>query len=156
MSTEYNTEQQLITGILNHGVDVLEFAQTSENLEKYISRISEEKLNYPVPKLKIDKQWFMPKEYKNLDIEEFLINQCPKENYERLMIELQEYKNRDLLDLLRQMKYIVDVLKEKNIIWGVGRGSSVASYILYLLGVHKVDSIKYNLPIEEFFKGGEK
>jgi DNA polymerase III alpha subunit len=35
----------------------------------------------------------------------------------------------------------------------VGRGSSVASYVLFLIGVHKIDPIKYELPIEEFFKG---
>jgi DNA polymerase III alpha subunit len=51
------------------------------------------------------------------------------------------------------MKYVVDTLRENNIVWGVGRGSSVASYVLHLIGVHKIDSIKYNIPIEEFFKG---
>jgi DNA polymerase III alpha subunit len=51
------------------------------------------------------------------------------------------------------MKYIVDTLRANNIVWGVGRGSSVASYVLHLIGVHKIDSIKYNIPIEEFFKG---
>jgi DNA polymerase III alpha subunit len=38
------------------------------------------------------------------------------------------------------------------VLWGVGRGSSVASYCLYILGVHKVDSIKYELDIHEFLK----
>jgi DNA polymerase III alpha subunit len=51
------------------------------------------------------------------------------------------------------MKYIVDTLRANNIVWGVGRGSSVASYVLHLIGVHKIDSIKYSIPIEEFFKG---
>ena len=96
--------------------------------------------------------WFMPNEYKNMDIESFLVDQCPKENYDRLVLELKEYQRRDLISLLRQMKYIVDTLRDNNIIWGVGRGSSVASYVLFLLGVHKIDSVKYNLPIEEFFK----
>ncbi len=58
-----------------------------------------------------------------------------------------------MLVLLKTMKYIVDTLRENNIVWGVGRGSSVASYVLFLLGVHKIDSVKYDLPIEEFFKG---
>ena len=35
---------------------------------------------------------------------------------------------------------------------GVGRGSSVASYILYLIGVHRIDSIKYNLDWKEFLR----
>jgi len=55
--------------------------------------------------------------------------------------------------LLRQMKYIVDTLRKHNILWGVGRGSSVASYTLFLMGVHHIDSIKYNIPVNEFFKG---
>jgi DNA polymerase III alpha subunit len=95
----------------------------------------------------------MPDEYQRMNIEEFLVNQCPRENQDRLLSEISEYKRRDLLNLLRQMKYIVDTLRKNNIVWGVGRGSSVASYVLFLLGVHKIDSVKYNLPIEEFFKG---
>ena len=55
--------------------------------------------------------------------------------------------------VLKTMKYIVDTLRKHDVVWGVGRGSSVASYALYLIGVHKIDSVKYNLPIDEFFKG---
>ena len=51
------------------------------------------------------------------------------------------------------MKYVVDTLRDNNIVWGVGRGSSVSSYVLYLIGIHKIDSVKYALPIDEFFKG---
>jgi DNA polymerase III alpha subunit len=50
------------------------------------------------------------------------------------------------------LKYLVDTLRENKILWGVGRGSSVASYVLYLIGVHKIDSLKYNLDIAEFLK----
>ena len=57
-----------------------------------------------------------------------------------------------MIELLHFMKYLVDTLRKNNVVWGVGRGSSVASYILYLIGVHKVDSIKYNLDINEFLK----
>jgi DNA polymerase III alpha subunit len=57
-----------------------------------------------------------------------------------------------LFDLLRYLKYLVDTLKSNNMIWGVGRGSSVASYVLYLLGVHKIDSMFYDLDITEFLR----
>jgi DNA polymerase III alpha subunit len=50
---------------------------------------------------------------------------------------------------------MVDVMSEKSLVWGVGRGSSTASYVLYLIGVHSINSIKYDIPIEEFFKLGE-
>jgi DNA polymerase III alpha subunit len=76
-----------------------------------------------------------------------------KEQTDRVSQELELYIKNDMLDVLFVMKYIVDTLRANNVVWGVGRGSSVASYVLYLIGVHKVDSIKYNLPIEEFFKG---
>ena len=96
--------------------------------------------------------WFMPEEYKKLDIEEILVTLCPKENYQRLIEELEEFRERNMLDLLRVLKYTVDTLKTNSIVWGVGRGSSVASYVLFLLGVHKIDSVKYNLDWREFLR----
>jgi DNA polymerase III alpha subunit len=96
--------------------------------------------------------WFMPEEYKNMDIEGFLVDQCPKQNYDRLIDELVLFRQHNMIDLLRYLKYLVDTMRSKNILWGVGRGSSVASYCLYLLGIHKVDSVKYSLDIKEFLK----
>ena len=87
-----------------------------------------------------------------MDIEGYLVEQCPKENYQRLLEELQLYKSHNMIPVLLTIKYIVDTLRKNNIVWGVGRGSSVASYVLFLIGVHKVDSVKYKLPINEFFK----
>jgi DNA polymerase III alpha subunit len=57
-----------------------------------------------------------------------------------------------MIPMLKTMKYVVDTLRANDVVWGVGRGSSVASYVLHIIGVHKIDSIKYNIPIEEFFK----
>lgn len=96
--------------------------------------------------------WFMPDEYKTMDIEGFLVNECPKENYQRLIEELQEFRSRNMIPLLRVLKYVVDTLRAKQVLWGVGRGSSVASYVLYLIGVHKIDSIKYSLDWREFLR----
>jgi len=62
------------------------------------------------------------------------------------------YQERGLFDLLRYLKYLVDVMQENHIIWGVGRGSSVASYVLYLIGVHRINSLYYNLDIQEFLR----
>jgi DNA polymerase III alpha subunit len=94
----------------------------------------------------------MPDTYKTLDIEELLVNLCPAGNYQRLIEELQEFKSRDMINLLRWLKYLVDTLRTNNITWGVGRGSSVASYVLFLIGVHKIDSVKYNLDYQEFLR----
>jgi len=100
----------------------------------------------------LQSDWAMPDEYKNMDIEGFLVSVCPKENYQRLMDELEAFKSRNMINLLRWLKYFVDTCEKDGVVWGVGRGSSVASYVLFLLGVHSVDSIKYNLDWQEFLR----
>ena len=98
-------------------------------------------------------KWHMPDEYKQLDIAEYILSLC-KEDYElqRVAQELLLYQERDLFNLLRYLKYLVDTLRKNKVVWGVGRGSSVASYVLYLLGVHKINSLHYQLDITEFLK----
>lgn len=96
--------------------------------------------------------WFIPKDYQTMDIEEFLVNSCPKENYDRVITEIALYKKHNMMQILIMSKYLVDTFRSNNIVWGVGRGSSVASYCLFLIGLHKVDSVKYNLDIGEFLK----
>jgi DNA polymerase III alpha subunit len=101
----------------------------------------------------LQRNWRMPLEYKELDIAEYVLGLC-KEDYElqRVGQELLLFQEREAFDLLRYMKYLVDTLRKNNVVWGVGRGSSVASYVLFLIGVHKIDSLYYNLDIEEFLK----
>ena len=53
---------------------------------------------------------------------------------------------------VKYLKYLVDTMRDNQVIWGVGRGSSVASYVLYLIGIHKIDSMYYDLPINEFLR----
>lgn len=98
--------------------------------------------------------WYMPDEYKSLDIAAWVLSQCNGNEVElqRCGKELLEYASRDLLPLLQYLKYLVDTLTENNVVWGVGRGSSVASFVLYKIGVHRINSIEYQLPLEEFFK----
>jgi len=153
MWTETNTQEQLIQGIIKHGPDILEHCLCSDDLDQYFNRIDKEKLNYPIPSKEIDTtNWFIPKDYCP-DLVAMLYDLCETdEQRDRVNRELELYIKHGLYDVLHVMKYIVDTLRENNIVWGVGRGSSVASYVLYLIGVHKIDSIKYNLPIEEFFK----
>ncbi len=99
------------------------------------------------------KNWHMPNEYKNLDIAEHVLGLCETEaELQRCGQELLLYQERDLFDLLRYLKYLVDTMTRHQLIWGVGRGSSVASYVLYKLGVHRIDSMFYELNIEEFLR----
>ena len=97
--------------------------------------------------------WRMPAEYKTMDIARWLLDQCQGDHeLQRVGEELLLYQERNLFDLLRYLKYMVDTMRKNDIIWGVGRGSSVASYVLFLIGVHRIDSIFYNLPVGEFLK----
>lgn len=102
----------------------------------------------------------IPIHYREIDVEEYIRRLVPNEldgtaNAEasqRVEMELALYKERDLFPIIQVLLYVVDILRRNDLVWGVGRGSSVASYILYLIGIHKVDSIKYNLDIREFLK----
>lgn len=108
-----------------------------------------------VPEFHLSQQmsWHMPDEYKQLDIAQHILNLCKSDaELQRCGAELLLYQERGLFDLLRYLKYLVDVMKENNVIWGVGRGSSVASYVLYKLGVHRIDSMYYNLDVAEFLR----
>lgn len=147
-----HTETLIIKSILTHGPEILNFADQCESLKSYKIICEQEKLDYPFP-TKTEGEWFIPENYMQLDIESHLLNICPKENLQRLNAELDLYRKYDMTIILKAMKYLVDTMRSNKIVWGVGRGSSVASYALYLLGVHKIDSIKYNLSTDEFFKG---
>ena len=97
--------------------------------------------------------WRMPQEYKVLDIAKYVLDLCQTDGeLQRVGQELLLYQERDLFDLLRYLKYLVDTLRKNNVVWGVGRGSSVASYVLFLIGVHRIDSLYYDLNIDEFLK----
>ena len=102
------------------------------------------------------RKWFMPDHYKTLDVDEYISKKLPKdttvEAIKRISIELEMYRTRNLYPILQVLIYIIDTMRKHDIVWGVGRGSSVASYVLYILGIHKVDSLKYRLDIKEFLK----
>ena len=97
--------------------------------------------------------WFLPEEYKNLDIAKFVLDQCKTdEELQRAGHELLLFQERDMFMLLKYLKYLVDTMRSNNIVWGVGRGSSVSSYVLFLIGVHRINSLHYDLSIDEFLK----
>lgn len=97
--------------------------------------------------------WYMPQKYKDLDIAEHVLGLCANEaELQRCGTELLLFQERDLFNLLRYLVYLVDIMRENRLIWGVGRGSSVASYVLFKLGVHKIDSLYYDLDPTEFLR----
>ena len=114
-----------------------------------------EQRDISVPEFDRERQgrWFMPDEYRHIDIAKHILDLCTtQEQLQRVGEELLLFQEHDLFDLLRYLRYLVAVMRENRIIWGVGRGSSVASYVLYLLGVHRVDSMFYDLDPREFLR----
>jgi hypothetical protein len=97
--------------------------------------------------------WFMPEEYENFDIAKFVLDRCNGiAELQRAGQELILYQERELFPLLRYLKYLVDTMRKYNIVWGVGRGSSIASFVLFLIEVHRINSLYYDLSIDEFLK----
>ena len=70
---------------------------------------------------------------------------------DRLAEELSEIKRLELVNLFRSIIYVVDTFRREGIVWGVGRGSSCASLALFLIGIHSVDPVRYDIPLTEFF-----
>jgi DNA polymerase III alpha subunit len=98
-------------------------------------------------------EWYMPESYKNINVVEFIINKCStQKELDRVAQEMVLYEERGLYPLLRLLIFLVDHMRDNGVLWGVGRGSSVSSYVLYLIGVHRVDAIKYDLDIKEFLR----
>jgi DNA polymerase III alpha subunit len=97
--------------------------------------------------------WLMPAEYAELDIAKWLLMQCNGDaELQRMGEELLLFADRELLPFLCYLKYMVDTFKKNKVLLGVGRGSSVASFALYKLGVHRINSLQYGLNIAEFLK----
>ena len=97
--------------------------------------------------------WYLPKEYIEMDIAKWVLDQCKTEHeLQRAGEELLKFQERNMFMLLCYMKYLVDTMRKHNIVWGVGRGSSVSSYVLYLIGIHRINSLTYDLSIDEFLK----
>lgn len=146
------TEQQAIE-LLYRGVDIADLMLADP--VQYNQHCADLEIS-PAPTVpNWSKHFNVPLRYQQLDVAQYVRLRVPNNDgvtSVRVEQELELFAARNLLPILQLLIYIVDVLRENNIVWGVGRGSSTASYVLYLIGVHKIDSIKYNLNIEEFLK----
>jgi hypothetical protein len=130
--------------------DILKFIQ---NTDYNINIINDESLSVQDFDKIHQNDWFIPDKYKSFNIYDYCLTHCCSDDESiRCFEELILYEKFNLIPVLQLLKYIVDTLHENKIILGVGRGSSVASYVLYKLGVHKIDSLKYNLDYTEFLR----
>jgi hypothetical protein len=140
--------------IVDHSVDLETAALMLENVPKLIAYnelatdMDTEEFDH-----RCQSRWFMPERYLRMDIAEHVLSLCSTDaELQRCGAELLLFQERDLFNLLRYLVYLVDTMREHNLIWGVGRGSSVASYVLYKLGVHRIDSLHYDLDPAEFLR----
>ena len=121
---------------------LVEFEQANQSLDQA--------LDYTVYQ---QGDWLIPAEYQQLDLLDWLMAKCTTDQErERVAAEWLLYEQKGLVPVLRTVKYLVDTMRANNLVWGVGRGSSVASFVLYLMGVHKVNSIKWDLDPAEFLR----
>jgi DNA polymerase III alpha subunit len=150
---------ELVPDLLMQGIPPNQIFVTEENEDiKQFNLLCDEQIlsnkqdnNFP------EREWQIPEEYLNLDIDTY-IDQLLKVQFpdnmfyqERINSEMEQIHSRKLESLIKTLIYIVDTFKKSNQVFGVGRGSSCASLVLFLIGIHKVDPVKYNISMYEFF-----
>lgn len=105
-----------------------------------------------------DPKWITPEPYCSLDLTDKCIEQLHllnlwNEPYQvRVSEELAFIEEHKLENFIRAVFWICTIMDQHNLIRGVGRGSSCASLVLYLLDIHCVDPVKYDIPYTEFFR----
>jgi DNA polymerase III alpha subunit len=140
---------------VDHSVDLEKLIQVLDDPASLITWTFPADSNVSVPDWDAAQQrhWHMPEEYANMDIAAHVLSLCKTDaELQRAGHELMLYQERGLFNLLRYLKHLVDTMTKNHVIWGVGRGSSVASYVLYLLGVHRINSMYYDLDASEFLR----
>lgn len=97
--------------------------------------------------------WHMPEQYYKINVLEWLLERCQNDEERfRVQLEYSLFEKKKFVKVLQFLIYFVDTLRANNVVWGVGRGSSVASFCLFLIGVHKINPMLYNLDITEFLR----
>jgi len=155
--------------------DVIELLYTDPNfdisklyfndIDKYSESLKELGIDLPVINTapgrptpeEFDKQncdeWHMPESYYQINVLQWLLDKCQNDEEKfRVQMEYELFEKKQFIRVLQFLIYFVDTLRANNIVWGVGRGSSVASFCLFLIGVHKINPMLYNLDITEFLR----
>ena len=98
-------------------------------------------------------QWHMPGKYYKINVLQWLLEKCQTDEEKiRVQNEYDLFEKKNFIRVLQFLIYFIDTLRANNVVWGVGRGSSVASFCLFLIGVHKINPMLYNLDITEFLR----
>ena len=97
--------------------------------------------------------WHMPEKYYKINVLQWLLDKCQNDEEKmRVQTEYSLFEQKKFVRVLQFLIYFIDTLRANNVVWGVGRGSSVASFCLFLIGVHKINPMLYNLDITEFLR----
>ena len=136
-----------------------------EDTKQYNSSLKELGIDLPIINTAPDREtltefdhkninnWHMPEKYYQIDVLGWLLDKCQNDDEKtRVQTEYKLFEQKDFIKVLQFLIYFVDTLRANNIVWGVGRGSSVASFCLFLIGVHKINPLLYNLDITEFLR----
>jgi len=159
------TEEDLIEHIYqNPTVDLSRFY--IDQPEKYLSALEELGLELPAIQgepehnekpaemdHRLQALWHMPEEYHSIDVLDYLLKRCQSaEEEQRVRDEYALFEQKGFTKVLQFLIYFIDTLRANNVVWGVGRGSSVSSFCLFLIGVHKINPLLYNLDYREFLR----
>ena len=160
-------EKELVQLIAREGsVDGMFVDEMSQDIKQYNLLVPDhEKITVKGSVYELSLEWNIPHEFSELNVRDHIINcfedECNSqvftddelhERSRRIIQELDLYESLGLFGVIRTLIFVINTLRERDIVWGVGRGSSVASYILYLIGVHDVDSVLYELDITDFLR----
>lgn len=139
--------------LVDTSVKLENLALILDDIPRFLQHDTDQELSQQQYDDRCQNNWYMPDEYRRLDIAEHVLGLCTTDaELQRCGQELLLFQEKNLFDVLRYLKYLVDTMSRNHLIWGVGRGSSVASFVLYKIGVHRVDSLYYDLDIKEFLK----
>jgi DNA polymerase-3 subunit alpha len=123
-----------------HGVRLPEF--NIESSAKRHLNLSEDVLNYDFLRA------LALNGFKDLKIDKSLPEY--KKYVDRAKYELDTLKELGFIDYILLVWDVINFCKTNNIPVGLGRGSAAGSLILYLIGVTRIDPVKYNLYFERF------
>ncbi len=136
------------------------FRDRSEVLENTVGLAEKIDLEIEMGKLKLPR-YPLPPEFKSMTLDDYL-KKVAYEGAQRLYPEFNEEIRQRLdyeLDVIKRMGYagyflivkdFIDFARSQDIPVGLGRGSAAGSMVAYVLGITRVDPLRYDLLFERF------
>ena len=137
----FDNIEQYNQSIKNTGIDLPKIKKIVDNLD--VATFDQQQIN----------NWYMPQKYYEINVLQWLLDKCQNDEEKmRVQTEYSLFEKKKFIKVLQFLIYFIDTLRANNIIWGVCRWSSVASFCLFLIGVHKINPLQYNLDYTEFLR----